>query len=545
MNNVMQKIKNYQSEILIFLGFFIFYCITITQNYSLSHDSTYYLNDIEYGPWIFHPHHLLFHIVSKSWMNLLNFIPFVNSVDIAYKIGSMNAIFGALILATLFRFAKMKLKYSAFYSYSLILIIGLSFAFWYYSGCTEVYIIPLYFIIKSMISLFDFNEGNASLNKAIVFISLATLFHQSNIILFGTLFLYILFFHREGLVKKVLTGLGISFLIIGLPYLFAGIIYYENYSLHQYTHWLFLYSEELPEHWSKFNKSMIINDAVGFTRTFYSTYFLYSIDSIKNFLLSAFKDKWLGEEIFLTRNMGNTLGMINLVSVVVVFINYIVFVLKNWKNAKSNFIKNKSILTIALFYFFSLSLFFNFWASSNLEFWIPQNLLFWFITIAIFRNEEIKINKLFISIFIVLNFTINFFGGIYYSMDKHNDLYYNQISGILNENKSNNLVITPFRFVMWDYLTRYKLTNNFSIEAHYFNSKDFAKIKIQLDSAIEKNQSEYFFATCDLTNLDSNKYTGEFSNFIKGYFNNNVFELTKVNPNQINEYYKLKKRKII
>ena len=59
-------VRENKREVTVFLVFLVVYCGSITLNYSLSHDSTYYLNDIEYGPWIFHPHHLLFQSSPRS-----------------------------------------------------------------------------------------------------------------------------------------------------------------------------------------------------------------------------------------------------------------------------------------------------------------------------------------------------------------------------------------------------------------------------------------------------------------------------------------------
>jgi hypothetical protein len=127
-------------------------------------------------------------------------------------------------------------------------------------------------------------------------------------------------------------------------------------------------------------------------------------------------------------------------------------------------------------------------------------------------------------------------------MDKNNDLYYNQIKGITTANKDNSLVITPNRFVLKDYLTRYKTKNLFSIEEEFDKNKSYLALEKKLDSAIDNNKSAIIFATSDLKNIDNNKYTLDFKNFINIYFSDTKFEINIVNEKKVDEYFLIKKR---
>jgi hypothetical protein len=534
--------KELKSEIIVFLSFWLFYSLTITQNYSLSHDSTYYLNNIEYEGWTFHPHHLIFHVVAKIWYIFTNILPLINKLDISYKVGIFNSFFAAMILSYLLWFFKKKLNFSRFNSYGLIFMIGFSWAFWYYSGCFEVYIIPLYFIILAAANLSEYMNGNQNLTKTIVYISIATLYHQSNIFLFAALFLLLIFFKREKLLNNATKILAISFLIIGIPYLYAGVIFSDNYSFGKFWSWLTLYAHGVPEHWSKFGFGMIKNDIIGFLRTFYSTYFLFSIESITQFMVNAFKDKWLGEEKFLVRNMSSITGYILSSAVLISLLGYLVLIVNNFKSIKVNFQKNKNFLLIILFFGGILSVFFTFWSSSNLEFWIPQNLFFLILIVSLFAQNKTLLNKIIITLVIVINISVNFFGGIYYCVDKHNDLYYTQLSGILNSNNNNSLVITSNRLVLKDYIFRYKIKNYFSIEDEYVSLNNYDSLKLRLDDKINQSTSEYIYGTSDLKNLDTTKYDHYFINFVNDYFNDTRFEIIPINKKQTNEFYLIKKK---
>jgi hypothetical protein len=542
MNEFLSKMKEFKSEIILFLSFWLFYSLTITQNYSLSHDSTYYLNNIEFEGWTFHPHHLIFHVIAKLWYNFTNIIPLINKLDISYKVGIFNSLFAALSLSYLLRFFSNKLNFSRFNSYGLVFLVGFSWGFWYYSGCFEVYIIPLYFIMLAAANLMEFMNGSQNLNRAIVYISVATLYHQSNILLFAALFLLLIFFKREKILNNFTKIILISFVIIGIPYLFAGIIFNANYSFAEFWSWLTLYGHGVPEHWSKFGLGMLKNDAAGFLRTFYSSYFIYSIESISQFMVNAFKDKWLGEEIFLVRNMSSTTGYILLSSVILSLLGYLVLIINNFKNVKENFQKNKNFLVIIIFFSGILSVFFTFWSSSNLEFWIPQNLFILILIVSLFAQNKKILNKIIILSIIIISFSVNFFGGIYYSVDKHNDLYYSQISGIIKSNLDNTLVITPNRLVLTDYLIRYKVKNFISIDDFYISTKNRDSLIIKLDEKINQSTSEYIYATYDLKKLDSTKYDHEFVNFVNDYFNDTRFDIVPINKNQISEYYLIKKK---
>ncbi len=513
-------VRENKREVTVFLVFLVVYCGSITLNYSLSHDSTYYLNDIEYGPWIFHPHHLLFHIVAKMWMHMVGVLPFAGGLDIAYRVGTLNAVFGSLTLATLVHFAERTLRLPRFTTNVLIALIGFSFTFWYYSGCAEVYIIPLFFIVRSIIALHAFAGRTGSLTTVVVWVSLATLFHQSNIILFGTLLVYVAMFRRDALVSGVARGLLTSFLIIGLPYLYAGCVYYGHTSYHDYTHWLFLYSEDLPEYWTPLGPKMIVSDAIGFARTFYSTFFLYSIAPLRELLERVFRDQWLGEEIFLVRNMNPAVGVLNLLSVAVSALTVIIFMVVNRSRAKVNRRRHKDLVVILGLYALTLSAFFTFWSSTNPEFWIPQNLIFWMTLVLLFFDDGIRSHRVVAAVVISSLLLVNFFGGIVYSKDKSNDMYYQRLHAILEQRDINPLVISLNSGVMKDYLVRYKVKRFFCIEeAHRKSYKDTADLKTAMDSLIAGNTNGAAYATSEIMNPEPGKYPQDLLVFLKGYWN--------------------------
>lgn len=543
MQSVERFLRSNGREVKVFLLFFVVYCSSITLNYSLSHDSTYYLNEIEYLPWIFHPHHLLFHVVAKVCVMFFNAMPFLEGLDVAYKVGSMNAVFGSLTLATLAHYSYRKLGLTLYASNAMLALVGFSFSYWYYSGCAEVYIIPLFFVVRSIISLHAYSEGTGTLNRVVIWLSLATLFHQANIILFGMLLLYVALHHRNDLVKGVVRGLGISFLIIGLPYLFAGCVYYGHTTFQGYRHWLFMYSDDLPEYWTPLGPKMIVTDFIGFARTFYSTFFLYSIESIRAMVLNIFRNQWLGEEVFLVRNMSPIEGFSLLFAAIASGLLLLLIVISNLRNVRYRWLRHKSIVVILGFYTLTYSIFFTFWSSTNPEFWIPQNLFFWVLVVLLFVDTSQRRNRLAITGVASCLLLVNFFGGIVYTKTKANDLYYQRLHGILQNHGSSAPVLALNSGVLKDYLIRYKFQNYFCIEESFRKTTtDSASLAQALDSLISHSPSHTVFATSELCNPEPFKYPSKLTSYVRSFTGNKRYQLLTRNIGADDMYYEIQLR---
>src|SRR5579864_8631572 len=135
----------------IFTSFFGLYLLTLSHCLSASHDSIWYINDIDSAIWIFHPHHLLYHPAAIIWLH------FFHSIGIFYDssliVAGLNSLFGALTISVIYYILKVRFANTTVAALSTTILIGCSYGFWFYSVCVEVFIIPLFFIVVALLFL--------------------------------------------------------------------------------------------------------------------------------------------------------------------------------------------------------------------------------------------------------------------------------------------------------------------------------------------------------------------------------------------------------
>jgi len=502
--------KDVKISLLIFILSFGLYLSTITSNFALAHDSVSYLNIINSNVWDFHPHHLMYFPFNK--LIKLFFVDLLGLNIPSYIVYSgINSFFGSLTLLIIFRNFRILQGISLQKSLSLILLIGFSFGFWFYSICIETYIIPIFFLFSVYYYLVKNKIEESNMNYYIIGLmsGLATIFHQIYVLLFPIILIYFIIEKRKYYSIFIFTLM--YCLAVGVAY-FSVILFVEKiYTLDEIISWLTLYNNNGNiNYWVKPGIKSLFLASIGFLRTFFATHFLFAIAGVDSYLKSKFANNFLEDELFLVRNLNPTVAAIFFIS----YISSCLFVIKRliFDRLKGTAFKAESFLILFTVIF---TLFFLFWSPDNLEFWIPQQMIF-----CIYFVLKTKFTK-FTYLLALTLFCVNFFGTILFAKNRTNNYYevmYKDLDKVCKEIKQNNfklISITEVTYVGNNYqklfgvdsilaIGNFEITNLTTIPKNYkvilVTNRFGEKTKSLVDSFYNQLHLNKNYNVIDITN---------------------------------------------
>ncbi|MFM9909910.1 MAG: hypothetical protein ACKVOW_11200 [Chitinophagaceae bacterium] len=179
--------KKLPEQVWVFTGAFIFFLLTLAENFSGPHDSITYLNGIVDGYPLVNQHHLLYHYAAYCWLQIWHFI--FPTVKDYYIIEAFSSLWGSCSLVVLYSFFRTRFNLTASQSISAILVIAFSYAFWFYSVNIEVYAPPLFFVLLALYYISKERLSHSDWWKVILLHVLAIVFHQVN-----ALFVVVIFY---------------------------------------------------------------------------------------------------------------------------------------------------------------------------------------------------------------------------------------------------------------------------------------------------------------------------------------------------------------
>ena len=122
---MIKPINGMRGAVMVWLMSYVFFLLTLANNFSASHDSINYLNGIVKGEHLFHPHHLLYHYYAHLW--LLLFSKIFTGVPQHYIIESFTAVWGSGILAVCYLFFRVRFNLTHAVSPLAITLIAFSY----------------------------------------------------------------------------------------------------------------------------------------------------------------------------------------------------------------------------------------------------------------------------------------------------------------------------------------------------------------------------------------------------------------------------------
>ena len=102
--------KRIPEQVWVFTGSFVFYLLTLAENFSGPHDSITYLNGIVDGYPLVNQHHLLYHYAAYCWLHIWH--PLFPSIKDYFFIEAFSALWGSLSLAVVYSFFKNRFSFS-------------------------------------------------------------------------------------------------------------------------------------------------------------------------------------------------------------------------------------------------------------------------------------------------------------------------------------------------------------------------------------------------------------------------------------------------
>jgi len=447
------------------VGFFIIYLLTLSHNLVASHDSVGYINEIDSGKWLFHPHHLLYHPISLLWLRLLRAIGI--TADSALIVSSLNAVFGSASAGLVFFFLRSRFGDSKKEAMSTVLLIGCSFGFWFYSVCVEVYIIPLFFLLAALFILVKTPLRIKDLFWVGVIHGIGILFFQAHVLFTFAVFARI-FFTKEtefsskwkALFTYLIPASGIA--IIG--YLLVILFDVQAHTLDAALYWLSSYAHDMAQCWNVPSFHSLVKAVIGFSHSFIGGHFLFGIPGFEARFTKALGDQHeFHDEAFLVHTASPMLSILLLI-LTICLVGCILFIfIKSIPSIKKIYVAQRSQILPILVFLLVYCIFFFVWDPSNLEFWIPQSVLCWLLFDRILAYRRLaRSTKIFRIALPLLLVTINFFGSILYLHHESDDYFYVLSTAAAKETSANDIIITDQPWIEEEYYKRFTKTSVFT-----------------------------------------------------------------------------------
>ena len=483
----------------IFLIFLLLYTFTLSRVLSASGDSVAYINAIDSGAGLFHPHHLLYNAVGWLWIALLR--SFGIEGDTAVLVSGLNAIFGALSLCVFYGMLRGRFKIERFPALLGTCLPAFSFGFWFYSGAVEVYIIALFFLLLSF-SLLTCERITATTCLLVGFTNgMAVLFHQMHVLFALVVFFAVLCAHRRGDIT-VWKAFGYYLLTaiptVVIPYSLVVLTADQLKSPADMWSWVTLYLHE-PRYWSPLAIGTLVRVGIGLARAFVGSHFLFAIPSIQSLAERTLPGHYLADEAYLVRNLGEVTGYWLLALSIVLLLVLVASAVAQLRYWSSLSLRHREVVYALLLWILAYGSLVFFFVPDNVELWIPQSVCFWIVwlilLLVINREKSGRYTRIGLAGAVVLLFSINFTGSIRFTRDRANDYYYSKIAPILELAKEDDLVVIGRSWILEDYLRRYGTARVLSLSSIYdsfgASSQSIQQVRSAIDDTLARGRSVF------------------------------------------------------
>jgi hypothetical protein len=442
------------------------YLATGSQNLALAHDSVYYINSIEAGRDLFHPHHLLYAGMARLWLDAWRAV--APRADAVLLVGALNAVFGALSLFAVFALLRRRFGLGAAAAACGAALAGLSFGFWFYSTCVEVYLPPLCFLLLTLYVLGGSPLGPARMARAGAAHALAVLFHQSNVLLLPVV-LYALWRdarRRRGPWLGPALAYGVTLAgLVGVPYLAVLIGPLGARTPAAALAWLTSYAQH-SEYWHRLSAETLFEAATGAWRATVGSHFAFAVPQLRVWLGSVFPGQLTSDEAYLVRGLapGFAAALVALASgFVVATAAGLAWALARRPAAGP---RREAPFGLVAGWIAVYAAFFIFWVPYNPEFWIPQVTGFWILFAAAWfaprraaagRGPESGSRaRLALPVGLAAALlVVNLAGSVWWTRARENDYYYVKTAPLGALTRPGDLVVFGRAWILQGYAERY------------------------------------------------------------------------------------------
>lgn len=452
----MKRINKASEQIIIYITVFVFFLLTLAENFSGPHDSIRYLNYIKSGTLFPYQHHLLYHITAYYWLSFLQ--PIFPHVKDYYLVEVYTALWGSGTVVILYNFFRNRFFLSRWESLLSLATIIFSYGFWFYSTNIEVYAPPMFFILAALYILTRKGFTTADLTKVVILQICAILFHQVNI-LFSVVVLYKLWLERKRLnVPRALALYALAGLVfVGGAYFLVGWVIEGHHSLASWVGWMEGYAGT-DEYWQGLSTKTPVHVLIGLSHAFVGGHYIFQLPPIKAYLNHSLNTHSLSDELFLGRQMSETTAML-LFALMLVLAALMLWMLVRFIRRYKTIVEHYGqVVPMLLVCGLTYSLFFCFWMPEILEFWLLQTVLFWLLimgTLPVAGTPYHIPPDVIRILFISLLFTTNFFGSVRWLQHIGNDWFYEKVKKVSKVATPRDMILLQDGWILGDFASYY------------------------------------------------------------------------------------------
>ncbi len=411
-----------------FLLIFGLYLSTLSNNFSLTHDSIAFLLQLRAGDAEFHPNHLLYLPFLHAVIKAAALVGLASSAHLVVE--AAGALAGTLTLVAGYLILRRRFDVRRWNALAAMTAAGLTYGTWYYSVAIEIYIYPLLFLAWAFFVLTSPEPTWRGIVVAAALQSGAILFHQTAVLFSVVPFIVLLTRHKHDwsvvrpVARLALYG-GIGTAIVGGSYWSAADALGHADSADQFIRWFLGYGAS-AQFWSPVSLKALLLAATGFGRALVGGHFLFGIPSLSGPLEAVFSGKSLEDEIFLVRGVPGWAGYALLAlavtagALLLLLAGRAVSALMGDRSAMP-----RRALVLLLAWLVPYTLFFIAWDASNVDFWVMQGFVVLLLVAGLSqtRDERDRQPARYFAALAAVLFVLNGAGSVFLANNPANDFY--------------------------------------------------------------------------------------------------------------------------
>jgi len=486
MMNMKKRKISYIEPVLILLGAFLIYALSISYNYFQAHNGIYYINNIDpvalnlsgaqYEAYyianadpvndIFHPHHLLHVPLARLWISILRF--FGSSADSLTLVSYMSSFFGALTLGIFYTLMRRRLKLGIILSIIATSLPAFSFAFWFYSSVVEIYMIPMFFLMLILYFLTGEHVTWGTFLAVGAIHGIAMLIHQSNVLFLPVVLAAVYLYgknNKRALFRNIIAY-AVVVPVVAIPYLFVMKFGLNLGSPGDMFNWLTKYGHE-SSYWSPLSLHSIPDAIRGFLRSIIGMHFVFALKDNPAYPDFGSVTSWQIAYSFLTQNISKPVVYLLSFFSLAMFVSIAAMFLSRVRGFKTAMLNHPVLFSLSLVWFCSYALFFMFWVPTNPDYWIPQSVCGWLIFTMLWTSRRSKFTLAGLIAVSAFLFVVNLAGSIAPLHNPNNDYYYQYVKQLAQVATKDDLIINGQHRIFSAYVKRYVGCNQVCIDLVY------------------------------------------------------------------------------
>jgi hypothetical protein len=419
------------------------YGATLSENLGAAHDGIAYLNQIESGKDLLHPHHVLYAPLARLWLVAARSLGI--EADGARVVALLSAAGGLAALA-LFQAALRRLGRPPAEALLATALPALSFGFWFYSVSVEVYLLPLPFLLGAFVLLLAPSATPARLCAAGALHGVATLLHQAHALFAVVVAAHVLAVPRPRSARAgaaylasvgslVLGGYALALAAEGPPTLAAALGFLLGHA-------------GAPGFFEPLSPSTPLRMLIGAGRALVGGHFAFALP-LRAPIERALPGQYLDDEIYLVAELGAPAAWVLLAGAALLGATLLVLLVRGLGALRRCDPAARRGAGLAGVWIATYSAFFAFWVPHNLEFWIPQSIAFWLIFAAVPRAPAA------LAALALCLGALNYAGSIRWLADPDRDLYRALVRPFEREARPGDLVVVGRGWILRDYAMRF------------------------------------------------------------------------------------------